>query len=90
MNAKIIATMVVTAALAFTGAAHAKGCLAGAAVGGAAGHVAGHHSVIGAGVGCAVGRHRANKKDKEAAAQQVRPQTKVPTQVSAPAEPVKK
>ena len=48
-------------------AANAKGCIAGAAVGGAAGHVAGKHGLLGAAAGCAVGRHRANKKDAEKA-----------------------
>ena len=43
--------------------ANAKGCIAGAAVGGVAGHVAGKHGLLGAAAGCAVGRHRANKKD---------------------------
>ena len=55
-------------ALLITGEASAKGCLKGAAVGGVAGHVAGHHGLIGAGIGCAIGRHRANKADREAAA----------------------
>ena len=45
------------------GVASAKGCVAGAAVGGVAGHVAGKHGLIGAAAGCAVGKHRANKKD---------------------------
>ena len=48
----------------------AKGCLKGAAVGGVGGHVAGGHGVLGAAAGCAVGRHMANKKDKQQAAQQ--------------------
>lgn len=47
------------------GVANAKGCLKGAAVGGVAGHVAGHHGLLGAAAGCAIGRHRANKADKE-------------------------
>ena len=63
-----LAAVALIAATLFTGEASAKGCLKGAAVGGVAGHFAGHHSLIGAGVGCAIGRHRANKKDKEAAA----------------------
>ena len=63
-----IAVVLFATVVFFAGEASAKGCLAGAAVGGTAGHFAGHHSFIGAGVGCAVGRHRANKKDKEAAA----------------------
>ena len=45
--------------------ASAKGCLKGAAVGGVGGHVAGGHGVLGAAAGCAVGRHMANKKDKQ-------------------------
>lgn len=59
---------VALSSLLVVGEASAKGCLKGAAVGGVAGHVAGGHSVIGAGVGCAIGRHRANKADREAAA----------------------
>lgn len=49
--------------------ANAKGCLKGAAVGGVGGHVAGGHGLLGAAAGCAVGRHMANKKDKQQAAQ---------------------
>jgi len=45
--------------------AQAKGCLKGAAVGGVGGHVVGGHGLAGAAIGCAVGRHRANKKDRE-------------------------
>ena len=60
--------VVALSALLISGEAGAKGCLKGAAVGGVAGHVAGHHGLIGAGVGCAIGRHRANKADREAAA----------------------
>ncbi|WP_019906901.1 hypothetical protein [Methylobacterium sp. 77] len=51
------------AILSLSGGAEAKGCIKGALVGGVAGHVAGH-GVIGAAAGCAIGRHRANKKDK--------------------------
>ena len=58
-----------------SGAASAKGCLKGAVVGAVGGHVAGGHSVVGAAAGCAVGHHLANKKDKNAAAEQAaRPQ----------------
>ena len=53
--------------------ASAKGCLKGAAVGGVGGHVAGGHGVIGAAAGCVVGRHMANKKDKQQAAVQAQP-----------------
>ena len=69
MNKKLTA-IVLTAAALFAGEASAKGCLKGAAVGGVAGHFVGGHSLIGAGVGCAIGRHRANKQEKEAAMQQ--------------------
>lgn len=42
-------------------AAEANGCLKGAVVGGVAGHMAGHGK-MGAAAGCAVGHHKANKK----------------------------
>jgi outer membrane lipoprotein SlyB len=45
--------------------AHAKGCIKGAVVGGAVGHYAAHHGVIGALAGCVIGRHEANKRDRE-------------------------
>jgi outer membrane lipoprotein SlyB len=50
-------------------AANAAGCVKGAAVGGIAGHVVGHHGLLGATAGCLVGRHHANKKEREAQAQ---------------------
>lgn len=50
--------------LAFSSAAHAKGCIKGAIVGGIAGSVAGHGKV-GAVAGCVIGRHEANKADAE-------------------------
>ena len=43
----------------------AAGCLKGAAVGGAAGHLMGHHTLLGAGAGCLVGRHEANRNERE-------------------------
>ncbi|MHC2085853.1 hypothetical protein [Methylobacterium sp. CM6244] len=52
------------AALSLSGAAEAKGCIKGALVGGVAGHMAGHGK-MGAAAGCAIGHHRANKKDKQ-------------------------
>lgn len=52
------------AALSLSGTAEAKGCIKGALVGGVAGHVAGH-GMMGAAAGCAIGHHRANKKDKQ-------------------------
>jgi uncharacterized protein YcfJ len=45
--------------------AEAKGCLKGAVVGGVAGHYAGHHGVLGAAAGCLIGRHEANKRDRQ-------------------------
>lgn len=45
--------------------ANAAGCLKGAAVGGVAGHYVGNHGLLGAGVGCIVGRHQANKRERE-------------------------
>lgn len=45
--------------------ADAKGCIKGAIVGGVAGHYAGHHGVLGAAAGCAVGRHEANKHERQ-------------------------
>ena len=62
-----VAVLSMFAALAMVAApAQAKGCLKGAAVGGVGGHVLGGHGLAGAAVGCAVGRHRANKKDAQA------------------------
>jgi hypothetical protein len=57
------------AALLAASAAEAKGCIKGAIVGGVAGHYAGHHGVLGAAAGCAIGRHRANERDREPAHQ---------------------
>lgn len=53
--------------------ADAKGCIKGAIIGGIAGHYAGHGKV-GVVAGCVIGRHEANKADRERAAQQQRPQ----------------
>ena len=58
--------------------ASAKGCLKGAAVGGVGGHVAGGHGLVGAAAGCAVGRHMANKKEKQQAAQSQPAPTQAP------------
>lgn len=69
MKNALIASSIFLVLISVTGVASAKGCLKGAAVGGVAGHVAGHHSVVGAAAGCAIGRHRANKADKQKAAQ---------------------
>ena len=68
MNVSKLGLVIVAVAALAAGQANAKGCLTGAAIGGTAGHFAGKHGVIGAGVGCAIGRHRANKKDRAGAA----------------------
>jgi hypothetical protein len=68
MKAATLAISLFISLAAISTGADAKGCLKGAAVGGVAGHFAKHHGLIGAAAGCAVGRHHANKKDREAAA----------------------
>ena len=60
---KVVFVLAIVCLPFICGVANANGCVAGAAVGGGAGHVAGKHGLIGAAAGCAVGRHRANKKD---------------------------
>ena len=70
MKHAILAVALVSSLTVFSQAAEAKGCLKGAAVGGVGGHLAGGHGLLGAGAGCLVGRHMANKKDKQEAAQQ--------------------
>lgn len=65
MKAQIALLSLFAALTAVSVPAQAKGCLKGAAIGGVGGHVAGGHGLAGAAIGCAVGRHRANKKDRE-------------------------
>ena len=73
MKSLVIAAVLVLAAGSLsTGAVQAAGCLKGAAVGGVAGHYAGHHGLLGAGAGCLIGRHEANKRTREQAAQDQR------------------
>jgi hypothetical protein len=55
---------IISLAIFGAGNAEAKGCIKGAVVGGVAGKMAGHGG-MGAAAGCAVGSHRANKKDKQ-------------------------
>ncbi len=64
-------SILIPAALAFVLAVstssapvQAAGCLKGATIGGAAGHMAGH-GWLGAGAGCVIGRHEANKRERE-------------------------
>jgi hypothetical protein len=73
MKSLVIATTLLVAAAGFSaGAAQAAGCVKGAVVGGVAGHYAGHHGLLGAGAGCLIGRHEANKRTREQAAQDQR------------------
>ena len=72
MKARLIAVCLFAWLAGLSGAASAKGCIEGAAVGGVAGHVAGNHGVLGAAAGCAIGRHRANKKEAEKTQAQAR------------------
>ena len=69
MKHTLLALTLIGSLSLFSQAADAKGCLKGAAVGGVGGHLAGGHGLIGAGAGCLVGRHMANKKAKQEAAQ---------------------
>jgi outer membrane lipoprotein SlyB len=61
----LIACAAIVLAMASLSSAQAKGCLKGAAVGGVAGHFAGHHGLVGAAAGCVIGRHEANKRERE-------------------------
>ena len=85
MKSSILTLCLFTSLACLSGAASAKGCLKGAAVGGVAGHVAGSHGVLGAAAGCAIGRHRANKKDAQAQQAQAQTQTQRPAPAPAPA-----
>ena len=63
---KKLATVALLGSLATAGLAvpAQAGCLTGAAVGGLAGHMVGH-GVMGAAAGCAVGHHRATRRNDE-------------------------
>ena len=71
MKPLILGTVLLCIAFA-PAAAEAKGCIKGAIVGGVAGHMAGHGKV-GAVTGCIIGRHEANKRDADKAADQKAP-----------------
>jgi hypothetical protein len=60
----IASALVLGVVLLPTGQAQAKGCIKGALVGGTAGHFVGHHGWLGAAAGCAIGHHRAAKRDR--------------------------
>ncbi|KAB1075505.1 hypothetical protein [Methylobacterium planeticum] len=64
MRQFLVGSAMVLTALTVSAGAEAKGCIKGALVGGVAGHMAGH-GVLGAAAGCAVGRHQANKRDRQ-------------------------
>jgi len=66
MKAFLVCAAMALAVAAMTTPADAKGCLKGAVVGGVAGHYAGRHGVLGAAAGCVIGRHHANKTEREA------------------------
>ncbi|GJE43463.1 hypothetical protein [Methylobacterium soli] len=68
MTRILVGSAMVLTALTFSAGAEAKGCIKGALVGGLAGH-----GVLGAAAGCAVGRHEANKRDRQS--RQAQPQT---------------
>ena len=70
MNFKTTLCIAAAVMAMLPGLSGAKGCLKGAAVGGVGGHVAGGHGVLGAAAGCVVGRHMANKQDKQQQQQQ--------------------
>ena len=70
------ASVIALVTLMSVGAAEAKGCIKGAIVGGIAGHYAGHHGLVGAAAGCAIGRHRANARDRQVEQQQMAPQAR--------------
>ena len=69
MRKVLIGSAILGLAVASAGAAEARGCIKGAVVGGVAGHYAGRHGVLGAAAGCVVGRHEANKADRQQAPQ---------------------
>lgn len=68
-KAQMIGISLCMAVAALSTGANAAGCLKGAAAGGIAGHFVGHHGLLGAAAGCAIGHHRANKKEQQAATQ---------------------
>ena len=70
MKTSLVTLSLVGCLAIFSQAAEAKGCLKGAAVGGVGGHLVGGHALLGAAAGCAIGRHQANKKAKQEAAQE--------------------
>lgn len=74
MTRMLVGATMALAVLTAAGGAEAKGCIKGAIVGGIAGHYAGHHGLVGAAAGCAIGRHRANARDRAVDQQPVNPQ----------------
>ena len=64
MRVITLSAAMLVAALASAAPAQAKGCIKGALVGGTAGHFVGHHGFLGAMAGCAIGHHRAAKRER--------------------------
>jgi hypothetical protein len=60
----VAAALLIGAAALPSGSAQAAGCMKGALVGGVAGHYIGNHGWLGAAAGCAIGRHEANKNQR--------------------------
>ena len=66
MKLVLVAATAILAVVGFSsGPAEAAGCMTGAVVGGVAGHFVGHHGLLGAGAGCLIGRHEANRRDRD-------------------------
>ena len=87
MKAKLFAMFAGAVVMFSAPLVSAKGCLKGAAVGGVAGHVAGHHGVLGAAGGCLIGRHRANKQEKENAKAQAQAPASQPKSTQSQSQP---
>lgn len=65
MKKLILVSLAAASLVATSEAAMARGCIKGALVGGVAGHYMGHHGWLGAAAGCVIGRHQANKHDRD-------------------------
>jgi len=65
MRAIVLCGVLTTLLMVGAEGAQAKGCIKGAIVGGIAGHYAGRHGWAGAAAGCVIGRHEANRRERE-------------------------
>jgi hypothetical protein len=68
LSSPLVLASCLAALVTMSPAAHAVGCVSGAAAGAVAGHVAGGHAVVGAAGGCIVGHELAVRKEREAEA----------------------